>query len=62
MSCGLIKLWLCLNFVRPQLVVDYRVHEKKLEDLMLLSCNNNTNTFLATVEKMRIVINLMLPG
>ena len=61
MSCGLIKLWLCLNAVRPQLVVDYRVHENKLEDITLLSCNNNVNTFLTTMKKIRIVINSMLP-
>ena len=60
MFCGLINLWLCLNVVRPQLVVNYKVQETKLEDLMLLSCNNNVNTFLTTVDKMRIVINLML--
>ena len=59
-SCGLIKLWLCLNVVRSQLVVYFRVHETKLDDLALLSCNNNVNTFLTTMEKIRIVINLML--
>ena len=60
-SCELIKLWLCLNVVRLQLVVDYRVHEKKVKDLILLICNNNINTFLTTIEKMRIVINSMFP-
>ena len=50
-SCELIKWWLCLNVVRTQLVVDYRVHETKLEDLTLLSCNNNVNTFHTTMEK-----------
>ena len=57
----MIKLWLCLNVVRLQLVVDYRVHEKKVKDLILLICNNNINTFLTTIEKMRIVINSMFP-
>ena len=57
----MIKLWLCLNVFRPQLVVNYWVHEKKLEDLTLLGCNNNVNTYLTTMEKMRTVINSMLP-
>ena len=56
-SCGLINLWLCLNVFKPHLVVDYRVHKTKLEDLTLLGCNKNVNTFLAAMEKMRIVIN-----
>ena len=59
--CGWIKLWLCLNTRRLQMVVDYPVHKTKLEDLTLLSCNNNVNTFLTNMEKMRIVINSMLP-
>ena len=60
-SCGLKKLWLCLNIFSPQMVVDYQVHKTNIEELTLISCNNNLNTFLATVGKMRIVINLMLP-
>ena len=60
-SCVLIKLWLCLNCIRLQLVVNNRVHEKKIEYLTLLSCNNNVNTFLTNTEKIRIVNNLMIP-
>ena len=29
-DCGLVKLWTILNIVKPQLVVDYRKHERKL--------------------------------
>ena len=60
MFCGLINLWLCLNVVRPQLVVNYWVHKTKLKDFTLLSCNNNVNTFLTTMEKIRTVINSIL--
>ena len=60
MSCRLTKLWLYLNDVRPQMVVNFRVYKKKLEYLTLLSCNNNVNTFITTMDKICIVINLML--
>ena len=35
-------------------------HEKKLKDITLLSCNNNVNTFLTTMDKFFIVINSVL--
>ena len=55
--CGLIKLWLCLNVVRPQLVGNYWVHKNNLKDLTFLGGNTNVNTFLTTLYKMCIVIN-----
>ena len=60
-DCGLVKLWLSLNIVKPQLVVNYREQEKKLEALTLRACGNNLQTFLTTMETMKILINSMLP-
>ena len=61
-DCGLIKLWTILNIVKPQLVVDYREHEKKLESLTLRLCGNNVQKFLTTIETTKILINSLLPG
>ena len=61
-DCGLIKLWTILKIVKPQLVVDYREHEKKLESLTLRSCRNNVQKFLTTMETTEILINSLLPG
>ena len=58
---GLIKLWLFLNIFKPQLVVNYREQDKKLEALTLLACGNNVQTFLTMIETMKIPIDLMLP-
>ena len=58
---GLVKLWLFLNIVKPQLVVDYREQENKLEALNLRACGNNVKKFLTTMETMNILINSMLP-
>ena len=61
-DCGLIKLWTILNIVKPQLVVDYRDHEKKIESLTLCSCGNNVQIFLTTMETTKMLINSLLPG
>ena len=60
-DCGLFKLSLFLNIFKPQLVVDYREQEKKLEDLNLCACGNNVQTFLTTMDTMKILIKSMLP-
>ena len=54
--CELIKLWTILNIVKPQLVVDYREHEKRLESLTLCSCGKNVQTFLTMMETTEILI------
>ena len=59
-DCGLIKLWLFWNIIKPQLVVDYCEQEKKLEALTLRACGNNVQTFLTTMDTMKILINSML--
>ena len=56
-DCGLIKLWTILNIVKPQPVVAYHEHEKKLESLTLRSCRKNVQTFLTTMETTKILIN-----
>ena len=45
----------------PQLVVNYREQENKLEALTLCACGNNVQTLLTTLETMKILINSMLP-
>ena len=60
-NCGLVKLWLFLNIIKPQLVVNYSEQEKKLEALTLRACRNNVQKFLTTMETMKILINSMLP-
>ena len=62
MPCGLIKLKLALELVNPNLVVDYSLKEKELENLTLASCDEDVHVYLTSIQEKRNEISSNLPG
>ena len=47
---------MALQVMKPQLVIDHRAKERKMEDLTIASCQDNVRTYLTTMQEMRIEI------
>ena len=56
-ACGLVKLKLAFEVIKPQLVVDHAIKDQELEDLNLTKCGNNVHTYLTTIQEKRNEIN-----
>ena len=61
-ACGLVKLKLAFEVIKPQLVVDHAIKEQELEDLTLTKWGNNVHTYLATIQEKHNEINANLPN
>ena len=58
-TCGLILFTMALQVIKPQLVIDHRAKERKMEDLTIASCQDNVRTYLTRMQEMRIEIDFL---